>query len=152
MIAVAFQQAYVMRLRVSLAPVVSFLLLIAIFAGFQGGRYFYANRMQELGIACALCVFLLGAWLAVFRLEQSEWKRWVYFPLLAILGIMVLWSAVYAIRFDENFIYCLFASREFMIGFIGPGIFLVCSADYSRKKLERVIWMALCLLMLNYLA
>jgi hypothetical protein len=42
---------------------------MAIFAGFQGGRYYLANRLQELGIACALLLFAVGAWRALFRLE-----------------------------------------------------------------------------------
>jgi len=37
-------------------------LFIALFAGFQGGRYVFANRLQELGIACALGLFIVGAW------------------------------------------------------------------------------------------
>ncbi len=140
-----------LRLRVTLAPVISLLLFVAVFAGFQGGRYFMANRLQELGILCALLVFVLGAWLAVFRLPQPEWKRWVYTPVLLVGGIMLTWSLVYALRFGENVLYCLFASREFLLAFLGPAMYLICCSGYERKRLERVLWCALLALMLNYL-
>jgi hypothetical protein len=134
-----------------LAPVISLLLFIAVFAGFQGGRYFMANRLQELGILCALLVFVLGAWLALFRLPQAEWKRWVYTPVFLVGGIMVVWSLVFALRFGENVIYCLFASREFLLAFIGPAMYLICCSGYERWRLERVLWFAFLALMLNYL-
>ena len=35
------------------------LVFVAIFAGCQGGRYYFANRLQELGIASALLLFAL---------------------------------------------------------------------------------------------
>ena len=140
-----------LRLRVTIAPVISLLLFVAVFAGFQGGRYFMANRLQELGILCSLLVFVLGAWMALFRLPQPEWKRWVYTPVLLVGGIMVIWSAVYALRFGENMLYCLFASREFLLAFIGPAMYLIYCSGYERWRLERVLWCALLALMLNYL-
>lgn len=138
-------------LRVSLAPLVSLLLFLAIFAGFQGGRYFMANRLQELGVLSALIVFVVCAWLAVFRLPQPQWKRWVYTPVLLVGGIMSVWSAVYALRFGESFLYCLFASREFLLAFLGPAAYLACCSGYPRRSLERVIWLSLLALMLSYL-
>ena len=110
-----------------------------------------ANRLQELGILCSLLVFALGAWLALFRLPQSEWKRWVYTPVFLVGGIMVVWSAVFALRFGENMLFCLFASREFLLAFIGPAMYLICCSGYEHQRLERVLWFALFALMLNYL-
>lgn len=138
-------------LRVSIAPVISLLLFIAVFAGFQGGRYFMANRLQELGVLCALLVFVIGAWMALFRLPQPEWKRWVYTPVLLVGGVMSLWSAVFALRFGESFLFCLFASREFLLAFIGPAMYLIVCSGYQRERLERVLWLSFLALMLNYL-
>ena len=42
--------------------VVWLLLFLAIFAGFQGGRYYLANRLQEVGIASALLLYAFGVW------------------------------------------------------------------------------------------
>ena len=64
-------------LPLSLRPVVMTLVFIALFAGCQGGRYYMANRLQELGIASALALFALGLWQGLFRLPREEWMRWV---------------------------------------------------------------------------
>ena len=48
--------------RLDLRWLVLALLFMAVFAGFQGGRYYLANRLQELGIASALALYALGAW------------------------------------------------------------------------------------------
>lgn len=138
-------------LAVSLSPVISLLLFLALFAGFQGGRYFMANRLQEVGIAAALLVFVLGAWVTLFKLDQSIWKRWVYTPCLLLGGIMFLWGTVYGIRFGESVLFSVFASREFLLGFIGPAMFLVVRAGYPISSLRRVIWFTLLALLLNYL-
>jgi hypothetical protein len=141
----------VTRTSVSLAPLITLLLFIAIFAGFQGGRYIMANRMQELGIFSSLLVFVLGAWVSLFRISQDEWKRWVYTPVLLVGGIMLIWSAVFALRFGESLLYCLFASREFLLAFLGPAMYLIVRSGYPSERLERVIWFSLLALMLNYL-
>lgn len=139
------------KATVSLIPFVSVLIFIGIFTGFQGGRYILANRLQELGIASSLALFACGAWWAFFRMESREWKKWVYVPVLLLGGIMVLWSAVFTIQYSEPFVFSLFSSREFLLGFLGPGIFLVCRSGYPLESLERVIWLSLAALMANYL-
>ena len=53
-------------------PLVLFFLFMAIFAGCQGGRYYLANRLQEVGIAHALILFVLGAWQGMFRLHKRN--------------------------------------------------------------------------------
>ena len=77
------------RLSLNLHAVVALLFFIALFSGFQGGRYFMANRLQELGIASALTLYALGAWRAMFVLAYAEWRRWVLGPALLIGGIMI---------------------------------------------------------------
>jgi hypothetical protein len=135
---------------ISLTPYLSAMLFLAVFAGFQGGRYFFANRLQELGTFCALLVFAIGAWVTLFKISQAEWKRWVYTPCLLIGAIMVIWSATFGLKFGESLIFSLFASREFLLGFIGPAMYLIVRAGYPLDSLVRVIWMSLLSLLVNY--
>jgi hypothetical protein len=136
---------------ISLTPYLSAMLFLAVFAGFQGGRYFFANRLQELGTFCALLVFVIGAWVTLFRISQAEWKRWVYTPCLLIGAIMMIWSATFGLKFGESLIFSLFASREFLLGFIGPAMYLIVRAGYPLASLVRVIWMCLLALLVNYI-
>jgi hypothetical protein len=136
---------------VSVNPLISVLLSIAVFSGFQGGRYFMANRLQEVGILSVLLVFILGAWLCLFRMPQPEWKRWVYTPCLLLIGIMLVWAVTFGIKYDDSVIYSIFASREFLLGFIGPAMYLITRAGYPLEHLQRVILFALLLLLSNYL-
>jgi len=134
-----------------LSPVVSAFLFMAIFAGFQGGRYFMSNRLQELGIACAGAVFVLGAIGSLSMIHQREWTRWVYTPVLLIGGIMVTWACVFAFKYDESVLFSIFASREFLLGMTGPALYLVVRAGYPIATAEKVIWAALLALLINYL-
>ena len=135
----------------SIAPIVSFLLFIALFAGFQGGRYMMANRLQEVGTLCALLVFVLGAWLALFRITQSEWKAWVYTPCWLVAGVMVVSSVMFGINFGESVLFSLFSAREFLLAFIGPAIVLIVKSGYPLASLRTVLFATLLALMVNYL-
>ncbi|MEM8499764.1 MAG: hypothetical protein AAF542_17200 [Pseudomonadota bacterium] len=139
------------RIAVSTTPIVSVLAFIAMFAGFQGGRYLYANRLQELGIFCALLLFVWGAWLSLFRLQKSEWRNWTYKPSVLLLGIMLLGSITFALNFSDNVLFSFFASREYLLGFLGPGLFLLCRSGYPIEHFERVFWCVLLALLINYL-
>lgn len=138
-------------LRFSLQPVIMALLFMAVFAGCQGGRYYFANRLQELGIASALALFALGMWQGFFRLSSDEWMRWVLRPLLLVFGIMLTSAVVFTLNYEGNVLYSFFSAREFMLAFVGPGIYLLSRCGLPLKSIERVIWLVLAALMINYL-
>jgi hypothetical protein len=127
------------------------LVFVAVFAGFQGGRYFLANRLQELGIACALLLFAIGAWRGLFRLSLSEWRRWVVVPMLLVGTIMVGSAAVFAVKYGGNFAFSFFSAREFLLAFVGPGLYLLGRTGVPVPAMKRIVWLALVTLMLNYL-
>ena len=139
------------RLTVSLYAWLYPVLFMAVFAGFQGGRYYFANRLQELGIACALLLFVVGSWQALFQLYGQEWRRWVVQPLLLIGGIMGISALVFVINYQGSFLYSLFSAREFLLAFLGPGVYLLCRCGMPIRSVERTIWVALVALIVNYL-
>ncbi len=138
-------------LALKLHPIIMGLVFIAVFAGCQGGRYYFANRLQELGIASALTLFAMGIWQGLFRLSREEWLVWVRRPMLLIFGIMLISSVVFSLNFTGNVLYSFFSAREFMLAFAGPGIYLLCRCGLPLASVERAIWAALVALMLNYL-
>lgn len=153
MIAGAIQRPVVAvpQLKISLNWLVWVLLFIAIFAGFQGGRYYMANRLQELGIAAALALYGLGAWRAAFMLPRREWQVWCLGPLLLVGGIMGISSLVFTLNYSGNVLYSFFSAREFLLAFVGPGVYLLCRCGLPLSGVQRVFWIALVALMLNYL-
>ena len=138
-------------LRLDLRPALYAALFIAVFAGFQGGRYYLANRLQELGIASALLLFVAGAWQALFRLNYREWKNWTIQPLGLVGSIMGVSSVVFILNYSGNLLFSLFSAREFLLAFVGPGIYLLCRCGLPLKRVEQTVWLALFALMLNYL-
>ncbi len=127
------------------------LLFVAVFAGFQGGRYYLANRLQEAGIASALLLYVIGAWRGLFQLPLTEWRRWVVAPALLIGGIMMGSALVFAVKYGGNIAYSFFSAREFLLAFVGPGIYLLGRTGVPVPAMQRVVWVAIVALMLNYL-
>lgn len=127
------------------------MLFFAIFAGCQGGRYYMANRLQELGIACSVGLFLFGSWQAFFRLDIRTWKSWVIKPTCLILGIMGVSSLAFFFNYGGNPLYSFFSAREFLLAFMGPGVYLLCRAGFSIEAVEKTMRFTLIALMVNYL-
>ncbi|MFT5098807.1 MAG: hypothetical protein ACJA2O_002695 [Candidatus Azotimanducaceae bacterium] len=136
---------------VNLKYICCILLFIAIFAGCQGGRYYMANRLQELGIFSAMALMVLGSWRAFFQLDMVSLKAWVLKPVLLIFGIMVISSLAFYANYGGNPWYSFFSAREFMLGFVGPGTYLLCRTGFPTSLVEKTVRFALVALMSNYL-
>ena len=135
----------------NLQPVILALLFVALFAGCQGGRYYFANRLQELGIASAMALFVLGAWRGLFSIAIAEWRQWVLGSVFLIFGILLVSAVVFRLNFEGNVLYSFLSAREFMLAFVGPGVYLLCRSGLPLASVERVVWLVLVALMLNYL-
>ena len=138
-------------LTLNLQPVILALLFVALFAGCQGGRYYFANRLQELGIASAMALFVLGAWRGLFCIAIAEWRQWVLGACFLIFGILLVSAVVFSVNFEGNVLYSFLSAREFMLAFVGPGVYLLCRCGLPLASVERVVWLVLVALMLNYL-
>ena len=138
-------------LQLSLNWLICLLLFVAIYAGFQGGRYYLANRVQELGIAASAALFCLGAWRSLFLVSIGEWRRWVVVPVALIATIMIGSAAVFTFNYSGNLAFGFFSAREFMLALLGPGVYLLCRCGLPLRVVEQVVWTALVALMINYL-
>jgi hypothetical protein len=134
-----------------LQPIICAMIFIAVFAGCQGGRYYMANRLQELGIACALGLFALGAWRGMFTLDLTTLKHWFVKPICLIIGIMGVSSLAFYANYGGNPLYSFFSSREFLLGFMGPGMYLLCRTGLPIATLEKLLRFTIIALMINYL-
>ena len=135
----------------NLQLVICVFLFLAIFAGCQGGRYYMANRLQELGIFSALALMVLGTWRGFFQLDMATLKAWVFKPVYLVFGIMVISSLAFYANYGGNPLYSFFSAREFMLAFMGPGVYLLCRTGLPIAVVERTVSFALIALMLNYL-
>jgi hypothetical protein len=136
---------------VNLQHICCILLFIAIFAGCQGGRYYMANRLQELGIFCAIALMVLGSWRAFFTLDMVSLQAWLLKPVFLIFGIMIISSLAFYANYGGDPLYAFFSAREFMLGFTGPGVYLLCRTGLPISLVERIVRFALVALMVNYL-
>ena len=134
-----------------LQPLICVLIFLAIFAGCQGGRYYMANRLQELGIFSALALMVLGTWRGFFQLDMASLKAWVVKPVSLVFGIMVVSSLAFYTNYGGNPLYSFFSAREFMLAFMGPGVYLLCRTGLPINVVERTVRFTLIALMLNYL-
>lgn len=134
-----------------LKPIMCLFLFIAIYAGLHGGMYFAKNRLQELGILISLLMFVLGAWLCLFNIDQKIWKKWVYRPTMLALGIMVCWALVFSLRYHTNALFSFFASREYFFIFLAPAIYLLWRNGLDVILIRRIVWFSFFFLMVNYL-
>ncbi|MEH6635525.1 MAG: hypothetical protein V7700_08395 [Halioglobus sp.] len=135
----------------NLQSVICVFLFLAIFAGCQGGRYYMANRLQELGIFSSLALMVLGTWRGFFQLDMGTLKAWVFKPIYLVFGIMIISSLAFYVNYGGNPLYSFFSAREFMLAFMGPGVYLLCRTGLPIVVVERTVRFALIALMLNYL-
>lgn len=110
-----------------------------------------ANRLQELGIFSALVLMVLGMWRGFFQLDMGTLKAWVFKPIYLVFGIMIISSMAFYSNFGGNPLYSFFSAREFMLAFMGPGVYLLCRTGLPLAVVERTVRFALVALMLNYL-
>jgi hypothetical protein len=134
-----------------LKPIMCLLLFVAIYAGLHGGVYFFKNRIQELGILFTLLMFVAGAWLSLFQLDQTIWKKWVYWSTVLTLGIMISWALVFSLRYETNALFSFLASREYFFIFLAPAIYLLWRNGLDVILIRRIVWFSFFFLMLNYL-
>jgi len=110
-----------------------------------------SNRLQELGIFCAMLLMVIGTWRGLFLLDLNTWRTWVFKPIFLILGIMGVSSLAFYFNYGGNPLYSFFSAREFMLAFVGPGIYLLCRTGLPLATIEKTVQFTLLALMLNYL-
>jgi len=140
-----------MRIRINL--IISIALFIVFYTGFQGGRYYLANRVQEIGLLFSIILFFYSAFIANFNVRDKDlkWNWWFFSTLFFIAYTFILPAYVFSINQDVAVLPSIMASREFLIAFIGPAIYFLYRIGYDIETIEKVFIIALVALALNYL-
>ena len=138
-------------MRFNLSSLVLVALSFAIFAGLGGGKFFMHNRIQELGIAVILGLFLLAFYLSAFRLSSGQWFLWVSTCLSFVVFIMVFWSMIFSFKANQSFLPSLLASREFLLLLIAPAIYLLYRSGLQLDKIGYALVAGLVLAAFSYL-
>lgn len=128
-------------------------LFIIIYTGFQGGRYFMANRVQELGILCALVLFIYGAVMTAFTVKDRDfkWSWWVFATLFFLAYAFYLPAQRFSVNAGVPIVPSLFASREFLISMLCPALYFMYKLGFEIEKIEKIFIVTLITLVLSYL-
>ncbi|GGF62858.1 O-antigen ligase family protein [Alteromonas lipolytica] len=126
---------------------------IIFYTGFQGGRYFMANRVQELGLLMSLSLFLYSALMSAVQIRRADlrWNWWFFATLCFIAYTFFLPAWLFSQNANVPVMPSIMASREFLIIFFGPAIYYLYRMGYDLLTLERVFVYALIFLAFNYL-
>jgi hypothetical protein len=138
-------------MKIPVTLIISFALLIALFAGFQGGRYFMKNRFQEIGIASAMFLFIYAGVQTAFISQKMRWNWWFFTPILLILFIIGCYSLIFAFNAKTPIFPSMMASREFLLIFIAPSVYMLYRSGLTLQQIERIFIATLVILLFNYL-
>lgn len=132
--------------------IISGAIFIAIYTGFQGGRYFLANRIQEIGILCALSLFLYGAVMTALKIKKTEirWNWWFFSTIFFVAYTFILPGYLFSVNNGVAMMPSVFASREFLITMLCPGLYFLYRLGFSVEDMEHIFLVALVSLVLSY--
>jgi len=150
-------------MRITHKSLIDIALVLILYAGFQGGKYWLSNRFQEIGIALAMTVFLYGAiQLAMNQNKRYKnemcpnkpeirWAWWFWTGPLLILYLMISPSLSFSLKENTAFAPSFFGTREFLILFLAPAIYFIYKSGYAIERLEKVFVISLIIVIFNYL-
>jgi hypothetical protein len=140
-------------MRITIKTVISVAIFIAIFAGFQGGRYFLANRIQELGILMAMLLFIYSAVMTSLTVKSPnlQWSWWVFATIIFIGYTFILPAQRFSVNANVAFLPSLFASREFLIAMLCPALYFLYRLGYDVERIERILLVTMTFMIFTYL-
>jgi hypothetical protein len=140
-------------MRVSFNFLISVAIFLIFYTGFQGGRYYMANRVQELGLLLSIILFFYGAFVASMNVRDKDlrWNWWFFATMFFIAYTFILPAYVFSQNADVAMLPSVMASREFLIAFFGPAIYFLYRIGYDIRTVEKVFTAALVFLAFNYL-
>lgn len=140
-------------MNIKVKSLINFAVIFAIFTGFQGIRYFFQNRLQELGFLFLLMVFLYTATLAAVSQKNKDisWNLWFFSMFVFLAYVMVFPAYLFSLHTGAPIAPSMMASREFMGMFLAPCLYFMYRCGYTMKELERLVVVALCITVITYI-
>ena len=139
--------------RISISSLITAAIFMILYTGLQGGRYFMANRIQELGLLLAMMLFFYGAIVASLHIRDKDlkWNWWFFCTLFLVAYTFVLPGYIFSINADVSMLPSVLAGRGYLIIFFGPALYFLYRIGFDIRKIERVFIAALVFLALNYM-
>jgi len=125
--------------------------VLIFYVGFQAGRYYLENRIQELGFVVVLTLFSFGAIKLAMQRADVKWSIWFWITPLLISYPMVISPITYYLHTGSNVFYSFFAAREFLIIYLAPTIYFIYKLGYPIERLEKIFVISLTIVIINYL-
>lgn len=138
-------------MRLGIKGLIDFALIIIFFVGFQGGKYFLNNRLQEVGIALTLLLFFYAAIQLAITKKKISWRWWFWSAPLLITYILGSSALIFSVNAGTAIMPSLFAAREFLIIFLAPALYFVYHLGYPLERLEKIFIFSLIIILLNYM-
>ncbi|MCN4145219.1 MAG: hypothetical protein LC437_09465 [Thiohalomonas sp.] len=138
-------------MRITVKNIIDVSLVLIFFAGYQGGKYFFHNRFQEIGIAITLSLFLYSAIKVAISGREERWAWWFWSAPLLVLYTMGIASITFSVYSETPTMLSFFATREFLIVFLAPTLYFIYKLGYPIERLERVFVISLVIIIFNYL-
>jgi len=117
----------------------------------RGGKYWFSNRFQEIGIALTLAIFLYAAIRLALSKQPMRWAWWFWSTPLLVFYLMVSPSLSFSLIEATAFAPSFFGTREFLILFLAPAIYFIYKVGYPIERIERMFVIGLILIVFNYL-
>jgi O-Antigen ligase len=132
---------------------INFAVIFSIYTGFQGARYFLQNRLQELGFALLILVFLYASTLAAFSQKNKDigWNKWFFTIFIFIAYVMVFPAYLFSKHTGAPIAPSVMASREFMGIILGPCLYYLYRCGYTMKELEKLVAYGLGAIIITYI-
>ncbi len=137
-------------MRLGIKELIDFALVFIFFVGFQGGKYFLNNRLQEVGIALTLLLFFYASIELAINKKNIKWRWWFWSAPLLITYIMGSSALIFSVNAGTAIMPSLFAAREFLIVFLAPALYFIYHLGYPLERLEKIFIFSLIIVLLNY--
>lgn len=139
-------------MKISVKTIIYGMLFVILYSGFQGGRYFLGNRIQEIGLLFVIILFIGGSVFSALLIRDRDlhWSWWVGATLLLLAYTVILPAQRFSVNAGVSIVPSLFASREFLMVMLCPALYFLYKLGFKVEYFERILIVTLIALILSY--
>ncbi len=116
------------------------MLWVALFGGFQSGKYIFYNRMQELSMGVTLLLFFYSAYIAAHIKQTSiNWNFWFFGPIVGIALVTTIPAYLFASHNGVAMLPSVLANRAIFNYLLCPAIVFLYVSGMSAAEIETTI-------------
>lgn len=133
--------------------IIAFMLFVILFSGLRGARYFFDNRLQEVGLLFLVIIYIYGAYSTAIRVPNKSfnWNFWAISPLVFIACTVFLPAFLFSKYNNVPMMPSIMASRELLFIFVLPSLIFLYRLGYPFEYFEKIIIFTLIFITVMYL-